>query len=408
MEEKKTGIQMLLVPVWEEPRVITVEPGAQGIQDAIGCEMFECAYDERFGEIETWHYINDSGKIKGARPNRAIYSEGGTLIDIIYGDFLISASDYVTGDTIDLPTSLINQYKEHYRDPLTGLEAMVSIRVDRYLRGVVPFNYGVYSLRYSLTGRNLMREYMQRYKGEDYYSTCGNSLERWLDYWLDYRLNGIHRRVLHGLCFEDPVFDRCSDILVPLWYPLKMSLQLSSYSPWYCDGEKTAGEEQRPYGPDIFSGELEDIKNNLEKYLPRSENQKLYRLAALAELDYNVWVLADYAMQSRFERNQFYDQLAPSIAALFPSGYYYKRFFETEEDLYGWIRGEGVDHVFYGDLEPSLLNPVISGVAPGEKVWPTNTDELNDLLDGMIKFLELRAEIFKFGEIFSKAQASGV
>lgn len=396
MKEKIDAVQMLLVPVLGEPHVVMVEPG--GVCDVLECEMFSCSYEERFGDLEVWHYIDDYGKLAGSvrlggmRPNRAIYGSDGELVDLICGDFLIGAT--VEGESVDLPQEAILSYKERYRDAMTGLEALSRIRLKTYLGGL-PVSYGANRLRYGLAGRNLMREYMDTYHGEGSYSTYGCALERWLGYWLD---ADDKTDDLHELCFADKELSRLSDTLVSLWCPVKMALQLSERSPWF-------GERGVRGMPVKRAEVLEDIRAHLEEYLPRAENSRLYRLADLAELDYNVWVLPSAEMQHRGDATRgMYDQVAPSIASLFGGGSF-SRLMENEGSIYEFVDGEGLGFLFRGDYAPETLVPVIPGAKPGQAVWAGSKLELDGLLGGMIDLLEKRAQIFNFAELLCEVTA---
>lgn len=393
MKDKNKAVRMLLVPVLGEPYVTTVKSG--GICDALGCDMFTCAYDKRFGDCEVLHYIDDNGKLAGSiglggiRPNRTIAINGsniaingsnGETVDLICGDFLIGAT--ADGESIDLPQEAILYYKERYCDTMTGLDALSRIRVKTYLDGL-PVDYGAARLRYSLSGRNLMREYMDKYKGTGHFSSC--ALEKWLEYWAD-----RDTKDLHELCFDDEDLSGLSDTLVSVWCPLKMALQLSEHSPWF--GAKRS--------PVKTKETLEDIKSHLEEYLPRAENSSLYRLAELAELDYNVWTLPSSEMQRRGAI--CFDQVAPSIATLFPGGTF-SGLMKNKDSIYRFIEGEGLGFLFRGDYVFENLAPVISTAEPGEAVWASNEEELEELLRGMIELLEKRAQVFNFAQLLHES-----
>lgn len=392
MKDKNKAVRMLLVPVLGEPYVTTVKSG--GICDALGCDMFTCAYDKRFGDCEVLHYIDDNGKLAGSiglggiRPNRTIAINGsnGETVDLICGDFLIGAT--ADGESIDLPQEAILYYKERYCDTMTGLDALSRIRVKTYLDGL-PVDYGAARLRYSLSGRNLMREYMDKYKGTGHFSSYGSALELWLEYWQD-----RDTKDLHELCFDDEDLSGLSDTLVSVWCPLKMALQLSEHSPWF--GAKRS--------PVKTTETLEDIKSHLGEYLPRAENSSLYRLAELAELDYNVWVLPSSEMQRRGA--VCFDQVAPSIGALFPDKSF-SHLMETKDSIYEFVEGEGLGFLFRGDYVLENLAPVISTAELGKAVWASNKTELEELLGGMIGLLEKRAQIFNFAQLLHETVTEG-
>ena len=396
MKDENKAVRMLLVPVLGEPYVTTVNSG--DICDVLGCDMFTCAYDKRFGDCEVLHYIDDGGKLAGSiglggiKPNRAVYGAGGaggtagTLVELICGDFLIGAT--VDGESVDLPPEALLYYKERYYDTMTGLDALSRIRVKTYLDGL-PVDYGAARLRYSLSGRNLMREYMDKYKGTGHFSSYGTALERWLEYWHDRGTEDLHE-----LCFDDEGLSELSDTLVSVWCPLKMALQLSEHSPWF-------GAKRWPVKT---TETLEDIKSHLEEYLPRAENSSLYRLAELAELDYNVWVLPSSEMQRRGA--VCFDQVAPSIAALFPDRSF-SHLMETKDSIYEFVEGEGLGFLFRGDYVLENLTPVISTAEPGQAVWASNKAELEELLGGMNELLEKRAQIFNFAQLLHEAVAEG-
>lgn len=386
MKEKNT-VKALLVPVGGAPREIALSSG--GICQALGCEMFDCAHEQTLRDVEVTHIVDDFGKVHHAKPNRAVYDEDGNLIDVICGDFLIAA--FSKGELVDLPQEALESYAERYRDILSGLVIATRFKAVRFLNGETPVNFGSDRLRYALDGRNLMREYMDRYKGEGYWESRGVAIERWLDYWLDF-FGPKKTPDLHELCFEDEELARLSDTLVSLWSPLKMALQISPSSPWYgAKTEPTKSEEN-----------LKDIREHLFEYLPIGEFEGLYRLADMCELDYNVWVLPDKAMQCR--GGMFFDEVAPSIAALFPGGP-----FESllgERNLYEYLAGEGVTRLFQGDLYVSNLLPVIPGAEPGKAVWATGRYGLKCLIEGMINTIWERVEVFKFAEAVREAPSA--
>ena len=132
--------RMLLVPVGKEPIPVMVEKDLQALLSALGCEAFGCAYDEVIGEdAETFHYVNDYGKLDGSSPNRAVYGAEGEIVDVIFGDFLIGAVSLTDGDPIDLPETAMRRYEERYRDSSTGLNAMKRVKfVDSEGREIIP------------------------------------------------------------------------------------------------------------------------------------------------------------------------------------------------------------------------------------------------------------------------------
>lgn len=160
MKEKNT-VKALLVPVGGAPREIALSSG--GICQALGCEMFDCAHEQTLRDVEVTHIVDDFGKVHHAKPNRAVYDEDGNLIDVICGDFLIAA--FSKGELVDLPQEALESYAERYRDILSGLVIATRFKAVRFLNGETPVNFGSDRLRYALDGRNLMREYMDRYKG---------------------------------------------------------------------------------------------------------------------------------------------------------------------------------------------------------------------------------------------------
>lgn len=232
--------------------------------------------------------------------------------------------------------------------------------------------------RYCLSARNLMREYM----GESRCLGYGCALERWLAYWLDYWRGD--KRELHALCFDDPLLARSSDQLVSMWCPLKANLQLSSSSPWY-------GSRGIRRGPCKSKSMLGDIEAHLSEYLPASKFPQIYRLAELAEFDVNVWCLPNTSMQRRGGR--FYDQIIPSVAALFSRDDYGA--FLGQTSVTSYIEGEGLGFLFDGgEIALRNLRPAVMGIDPARPIWPSSEDELNELLDSMISLLAQRNELF--------------
>ena len=79
-------IDVLLVEPGQYPRMVTIDSGLESLQKAVG------------GDIQAVYWFDDpvalicdeEGKLKGSRPNRALYDEDGELADIVVGKFLIT------------------------------------------------------------------------------------------------------------------------------------------------------------------------------------------------------------------------------------------------------------------------------------------------------------------------------
>ena len=58
---------------------------------------------------------DDEGKINGGRPNRAIYGEDGTMMDIVCGKFFIC--DCSSSEFKSLPDNMMEKYKKQFLLP---------------------------------------------------------------------------------------------------------------------------------------------------------------------------------------------------------------------------------------------------------------------------------------------------
>lgn len=107
----------------EKIKVLMVEPGKKAYEKEIGTTLEElyavldCDCIQTFYPYEDLVVIvcDDEGKINGGRPNRAIYSEDGKIMDIICGKFFIC--DCTTPEFKSLSDTMMEKYKELFLMP---------------------------------------------------------------------------------------------------------------------------------------------------------------------------------------------------------------------------------------------------------------------------------------------------
>lgn len=110
MEEKKT-IRVLYVEPYRQARVIQLGAELEDMQEAVQGDI------EGFYPFEEQVAIvcNDESKLNGMSPNRAVYDEDGTLMDIVFGPFFVCSC---AGENFDsLSQEQIRKYQEMFGDP---------------------------------------------------------------------------------------------------------------------------------------------------------------------------------------------------------------------------------------------------------------------------------------------------
>lgn len=131
-------IKALLVPCWAEPRVVEIENSLEGLRGAIGAKGVEYAFSEpvETGDgryIEAAVVCDDEGKLHGMmEPNRAIWPEGAAhapseALDVVYGDFLVVATDMSTGEDVDLPPQAVKSWSARFADPSSGFNVAFAL-----------------------------------------------------------------------------------------------------------------------------------------------------------------------------------------------------------------------------------------------------------------------------------------
>jgi hypothetical protein len=104
-------IDVLLVEPGQYPRMVTIDSGLESLQKAVG------------GDIQAVYWFDDpvalicdeEGKLKGSRPNRALYDEDGELADIVVGKFLITGLG--DEDFTSLPKEMQTKYEKMFHVP---------------------------------------------------------------------------------------------------------------------------------------------------------------------------------------------------------------------------------------------------------------------------------------------------
>lgn len=104
-------------------KVLMVEPGKKAYEAEIGTDLhdlyaaLDCDCIQTFYPYEDLVVIvcDDEGKLNGSRANRAIYSEDGKMMDIIFGKFFIC--DCSTSEFKSLPDDMIEKYKNQFLLP---------------------------------------------------------------------------------------------------------------------------------------------------------------------------------------------------------------------------------------------------------------------------------------------------
>ena len=107
----------------ETIKVLMVEPGKKAYEKEIGitiedlhalldCDCYQTMYPYRDKVV---FVCDDESKIKGSKPNRALYDERGKMIDIVCGKFFIC--DCSTDRFKSLPDEMMEKYKKQFLLP---------------------------------------------------------------------------------------------------------------------------------------------------------------------------------------------------------------------------------------------------------------------------------------------------
>lgn len=105
-------------------KVIVCEPGKQARVEDID-ESLKSMQKIVGGYIEAFYpfmdnvciVCNDEGKISGMEPNRAVFTESGELVDVVFGTFFICGLDNDNEDFGSLSDKQIEKYLEIFKNP---------------------------------------------------------------------------------------------------------------------------------------------------------------------------------------------------------------------------------------------------------------------------------------------------
>lgn len=106
-------IEVVSVPVGEEAEPVEIENSLRSLQ------RYVHGYIEvirPFEDRDVVVIVNEEGKINGLALNRALIDEGGDIIDIIAGNFLIVAVDDI-GEFTSLTQAQIRKYTKMFERP---------------------------------------------------------------------------------------------------------------------------------------------------------------------------------------------------------------------------------------------------------------------------------------------------
>lgn len=116
-------LRVMWVPAGEAPRTVHIEGDElMGLQKLVGGPIESASW--MFGD-DMSVYVNAEGKTT-CEPNRAVYM-GGTLVDIIFGDFVCCGFDPDTGEDRDIADEQEAMVRERFADANSGIEAVAAI-----------------------------------------------------------------------------------------------------------------------------------------------------------------------------------------------------------------------------------------------------------------------------------------
>lgn len=72
---------------------------------------------------------NDSGKLLGLPPNRAIYKKNGEVHDIIHGPFILCYAPFESEEFLNLPPALEKAYLKRFKAPEQFIETAEGTKV---------------------------------------------------------------------------------------------------------------------------------------------------------------------------------------------------------------------------------------------------------------------------------------
>ena len=104
-------LKVLVVEPEKRPHVKDIDGGLKSLQAEVG-GLIQAVYpfDDPIAII-----CNDEGKLNGFPYNRALYSDDGTLYDVVAGTFLVVG--LVDDDFGSLSDELVEKYRKHFFSP---------------------------------------------------------------------------------------------------------------------------------------------------------------------------------------------------------------------------------------------------------------------------------------------------
>ena len=109
MEKKEMTV--LLIEPEARPKVVTMEPGLNSLQEAVG-GWIEAVYpfDDPVALI-----VNEEGKLNGLPLNRALRHQDGEVYDVLAGNILVVGLG--EEDFASLPPKLLAKYEQMFHQP---------------------------------------------------------------------------------------------------------------------------------------------------------------------------------------------------------------------------------------------------------------------------------------------------
>lgn len=110
MNEK---ITVLLVEPGKYPKPIEIEDTLEAMQEVVGGDIEEyMPFDDEVAII-----CNEEGKMNGSELNRAVYSKGKQILDVIAGKFFVAYAPFESESFLSMPKDLMKKYEDKFRYP---------------------------------------------------------------------------------------------------------------------------------------------------------------------------------------------------------------------------------------------------------------------------------------------------
>lgn len=109
--ENQEKLNVLLVKPGMYPQQVQIDPGLGALQQAVEGDI-EAAY---YFEEPVAIIVNDEGKLNGSELNRAICDQGGNIVDIIAGNFLVVGLG--EEDFCSLSPDMMQKFEEKFHQP---------------------------------------------------------------------------------------------------------------------------------------------------------------------------------------------------------------------------------------------------------------------------------------------------